>query len=248
MTVSASALRRHCGHPRQISREQPKSARVQAAADLGTAFHAAVAKWAETGALPPPDACGGDEVRGWLELLAMQWSPPPRAMLEHAMGLSPSGRYVDVVEDPPDSHQYVAVDHDAEGPYPLLTAGRADVVWRDGGMEPGEVLRDIATVLDFKTGRYAVEAPATNLQLAALGFAAADMFGSGHMRLGIYYARDGVFEWSDVIELDGDHAAALWADVEDAALLDETPRPGEHCGPCWERRMGRCSFAQQTER
>jgi hypothetical protein len=176
-------------------------------------------------------------IRGWLELLAMQWSPPPGALLEEAMGLCVDGHYVPVLE--PQPHVYEPDPACELAPGHLLTAGRADVVWCDKGT---------ATVLDFKTGRYAVDAPATNMQVAALGFAAADMFCSRDMRLGIYYARDGVFEWSDVIDLESPDAAALWSDVEAAALLDETPRPGEWCGTCWDKRTGRCAFAQKAER
>lgn len=121
--TSASALNLHCGYPRQLNRTVTKSARSQAACDKGTAFHSAVELWAKTGDLAA--VCAGlldDEVRGWLELLAMTWAPQEGMYLEEAWGLSPDGGHVEVVE--PEPHQYQAADGS-----PLLTAGRADLHW-----------------------------------------------------------------------------------------------------------------------
>lgn len=232
---SASSLRRQCAYPEVLARIKPRSERQQAAMDLGTQFHKAVELWATSGDLwQGIQACGSDEVRGWLELMAATWKPPRMALYEFPLGLSPDGGYEAVVEDPIDSHIYVSTNG-----APLLTAGRADVVWCDEDAWKQRVV----TIVDMKTGRYAVEQASTNLQLSALGLAAAGMYGAVSMTLGIYYARDGRFDWSDEIWMDSEEAAERWADVEKAALLDDQPRPGVHCEPCWERRLGRCKFA-----
>lgn len=225
---TASALRRFCAYPNVLSRITPRSDKLQAACDKGTEFHRVVKEWAE-GRNP---VTRDDEVRGWLELFEMGFLPPPKdALYEFPMGLGPLGTYVPVTETEP--HVYSAIDGQ-----PLLTAGRADAVW---------VHDRIVRVADWKTGAYAVDPPGSNLQLLSLGFAAASMLEAEAMELAVYYARDGAWVWSDVIPLDSEAAADAWAEVEAAALLDDSPRPGVHCEPCWERRTRRCKHAAQPE-
>lgn len=100
---------------------------------------------------------------------------------------------------------------------------------------------------DFKTGKSMPDL-ATSLQLWSGAFALAAKHGCDAVRLGLYSARDGVFDWypsaTGYVMLDSDEAADAWERVERAALLDEKPRPGAHCEPCWERRLKRCSYAQ----
>jgi len=55
------------------------------------------------------------------------------------------------------------------------------------------------------------------------------------VRTGLYYARDGVTEWSDVVDLASDEALDRWVDIVKCAEMDDVPRPGQHCEACWER-------------
>jgi hypothetical protein len=247
--TSASQLQRHCGYPRALAKIKPKSERATAAADKGTLFHSSVELWAKTGDLPSVVAgLLDDEVRGWLELLAMTWAPGKWMMLENAVGLSPDGG--GVVVDEPQPHVYVARDGS-----PLLTAGRADVVevyWHPGdpsrergyGSNAGGDGRRVVRVMDWKTGRYPVASPAENLQLTALALAAAAIYDAQAFVRAIYYARDGYMDADpDPVVLDSDEGAAAWEMVERAAKLDDSARPGEWCQPCWERRLKRCDRA-----
>jgi hypothetical protein len=89
--ITASALKRDCGYPRVLSKLEPTTAkdrdaraRRDAAGEKGTMFHAAIQAWAVPGTVFPevPD----DEVRGWLEMLAMSWSPRPGCSLNLRSG------------------------------------------------------------------------------------------------------------------------------------------------------------------
>ena len=235
--ISASALKAHCGYPRALDKLHPKSANAQAACDKGTAFHSAVETWGKCGDFAAVlDGVADDEVRGWLELLAMTWTPSWGMNFEVALGLSPAGGYVPVME--PEPHVYVP----RLGYGSLLTAGRADVAWSEmlGGC-------NIAHVRDWKTGKYPAAPVATNLQLTALAFASASALHSAGFLREIYYARDGYLDADPTpIMLDSEEAADAWAMVEAAAKLDDSPRPGVWCSPCWERRTRRCGHAQSA--
>jgi hypothetical protein len=230
--LSASALKANCGYPRALDLVTPRSAKLQAAADLGTNFHLAVETWAKKGDLwHGVQVCATEEVRGWLELLATTWAPTGEC--EVALGLGSGGEYVPVNE--PQPHVYVPVEAGTS----LVTAGRADHVVMAG---------PIVVVEDFKTGKWPAPDVAVNLQLTALALAAA----SKHQAIGfvrrILYVRDGhVDADQQPVMLDSDEGAAAWEMVLRAAQLDDSPRPGAHCGPCWERRTKRCTFAQQSE-
>jgi hypothetical protein len=137
------------------------------------------------------------------------------------MGLSPTGRYVEVTE--PEPHVYVPVDSAAK----ILTAGRADTTWPDGGL---------IYVGDLKSGKTHLGRPEDLPQLQMLGLAAADKHQADAMVLGIYYARDGVWDWSQPIALDSAKAAAMWDQVLLYASLGPEPRPGDWCASCWERK------------
>ena len=219
MIVSASALTRHCGYARLLDRERPKSANAQLACDRGTTFHAAVEAWLKTRELP---VVADLEIQGWLDLLASQWEPPIDAETEVAWGLTLLGDYVPVVEREP--HVYVARDSSAP---PLLTAGRADVSWR-----PGQVV-----VADWKTGKYQATPAVANLQVNAAGIALARRAGAGSYQPRVYYARDGFWDDGDVVVFGTRRFEQIFAEVRAAALLDETPRPGAHCGACWSKRV-----------
>ena len=229
--VTASALAANCGHPRALSKITPRSANAQAAMAKGNLFHLAVEDWAKAGAIPD---VADDEVRGWLELLAMTWAPSASMRFEMALGLSPLGQHVEV--DEPEPHVYVP-----RGGGELLTAGRADCV------HVIDVGPRIVHVKDWKTGKYAVTPATRNLQLSALALAAADLFGSDGFVREIYYARDGYTDRDhEPVMMDSPEAADAWSMVLLAAQLDDAPRPGPWCQPCWERRTKRCKHAQET--
>lgn len=247
--ITASALKRNCGYPRALSRLEPTTAkerdaraRRDAAADKGTAFHEAIQRWAVPGTVFPEVA--DDEVRGWLEMLAMHWSPKPGMLFELALGLREDGS--GVLCDEPEPHVYVARDGS-----PLLTAGRADVVWAQMLVNAELVLgapAHIVVVRDWKTGRWAVDPPARNLQTTALAVAACNLAHADGFVREIYYVRDGHLDADELHVMVGspEYLAAV-ADVAGAALLDDTPRPGPHCEGCWEARMRRCAHAQRSE-
>jgi len=102
-------------------------------------------------------------------------------------------------------------------------------------------------VRDWKTGRWHVDPPEKNLQLTALALAACELAQADGFRREVYYAREGQLDGDEAPVFIGTEAYYLaLADVFDAARIDDTPRPGAHCEPCWERRMKRCAHAQKT--
>ena len=237
--ITASALRRNCGFPRVLDNLPPRTAKERenrakrdAAAVLGTAFHAAVEAWKLTGELPQP---ADDEVRGWLDMLAATgWRPWAFSLLEVAMGLRADG--TGVMCDEPEPHVYVARDGSE-----IVTAGRADVV-------TPEVYSGLVFVIrDWKTGRYHVDPPERNLQLASSGLAACSIGRADGFRREVYYAREGaLYKEEDPIMVGTPAYARVLDEVLTAARLDNEPRPGEHCRDCWDRRMKRCDKAQTT--
>jgi hypothetical protein len=224
--ITASALAPNCAYAKVLSARRAPSPDKQTAMNRGTQFHAAVEAWVRTGTLPVvPDP----EMQGWIDLLASQWQPPPRdVFVELAWGLWDDGFYAAV--DEPEPHVYVA-----RGPRPgrrLLTAGRADVAWIEG---------NTLTVVDIKTGVWPVAAADVNLQVNAAGLALANCFFLPGYVPAIYYARDGVWDIGDRVDLP---AADIWERVREAASLPLEPLPGPHCSSCWERRA--CPKAEQS--
>lgn len=193
---------------------------TNAAALMGTAFHAAVAAHYQ-----PTDATrearaiaigqlGGEheaEVLEMVERLSEEWNPPTSAQFELPVGLSRRGIYVPY------------------GSPEAMTQGTLDCGWS----EPDE-----AVVLDFKSGARAewnVPIPRANLQLAGYGIAHADHMGKSKMRLGIYLAAEGKWLW-DLVDLDSPEGTVLWERVRAAALRDpEEAVKGPHCSDCWAR-------------
>lgn len=57
-----------------------------------------------------------------------------------------------------------------------------------------------------------------------------------YVQPGLYLARNGIFDWGERVRVDSDEWIERFADVEAAAKLDEAPRPGPHCGSCWEKK------------
>jgi len=194
---------------------------TNAAALMGTAFHAAVAAhyrpdveaFREARAIAIGQLGGEheEEVLDMVSELASIWDPPTSAIFESPIGLTRRG---------------LAVDH---GSPEAITQGTADCVWS----EPDE-----AVVLDFKSGARAafnVPAPRDNLQLAGYGIAHADRFGKSKMRLGLYLAAEGRWIW-DLVDLDSPAGTALWERVRAAALRDpDEAVVGPHCSDCYVR-------------
>lgn len=242
--ISASALKRNCGYPRYLKAHEPPprtakeheaAERRKLAADKGTMFHQMVELWALNGfILNAPDP----EVQGWLDLLAMTWAPPPGTLFEVCAGLTAQGVACWAEEHPPGSHQYRRIDVGES----IVTAGRFDVV--SAAMENG---RHIVTVRDWKTGKWAVDDAARNLQVTAGAIAFAKLVEADGFRREIYYVRDGYCDADREPVLLGSHEVdRLLAEVLEAAQLDDAPRPGPHCEGCWERRMRRCSHGQES--
>lgn len=250
---SASALRRNCAFPAVIGKRPPdpkKLAWVEAALKewpgygegpivsdkavqtlinqhvskvRGTAFHLAVETYLRTG---EPAQSNDLELDGWVDALLAQWSPPAWVKLEIAWGLGFDGQHLMVAEPRP--HQYESM-----GGLPLLTAGRCDIVDR-------HPITGYLWVSDWKTGKSAVEPPATNLQVNAAGLALVERFGAPGYVPRIYHARDAVFEDGDPVERGSDAAREMFEDVKRAALLPDTAIPGAWCASCWDYRLSRC--------
>lgn len=244
--ISASSLKRYCGYPRQLEatapaprtqRERDAAERKRIAADRGTVFHAAIERWAaiDDGASP---VVNDQDVQGWIDLLETTWRPLPGMLFEVCAGLTAQGDAAWAEETAPGSHEYRRI---GEGD-PIVTGGRADVVWST--IESG---LHVVTVRDWKTGRWAVEPASSNLQVTSLALAFAMLADADAFRREIYYVRDGYCD-ADPLPIPTFEARAMLADVLEAAALDNSPRPGPHCEPCWERRMKRCSLAQQPDR
>lgn len=226
-----SKLKAFCSFPDTIP-EKPSKRRDDAAA-IGALHHKGTEVWVTTGdtshfeGLPEP-------VRGWLKLMAQRWTPPEGCETEVALGLEhhPEPRFVDVTETEPDSHVYVAKD----GKTPVLTAGRADLLW--------DQRLSVLSVADIKTGQFYLGDPARLRQVLAQGFAAWSRAGGGWaasgkpmgFRPGIYYARTGHFDWGDSLTAGTTAWDEAWRYVLDAAMRDTDPHPGAHCLGCWDKK------------
>lgn len=219
---TASALHPFCGYAVTLKKARPRTANLDAAADKGTRFHALVEEWCRDPSRVP--FADDREIQEWLDKLREKWHPPVGCRTEVAWGLSPDGEHLHVEERPKDSHIYLSM-----AGKPLLTAGRADACWPD--------YESITLwAVDWKTGTWPVPAARENLQANAAARALAKRFGARQYVPGIYYARDGVFDWGDPITVGSVEDDAVFARIKASAELDETPRPGDHCFACWEKR------------
>lgn len=219
---SASALKDSCAYVNVLKRAKRPTPAQQASMDRGTEFHRHAEAFLLKGRVP---LVADMEIQGWIDLLAERWVPVSGLPLytEIAWGLrwGVGGiAYTDVVE--PEPHAYKAADGGS-----LLTAGRADVAWWFS-----EGLR----VVDWKTGVWPVAPAGQNLQALAAGIALADKWQLPAFQPGIYYARDGAWDWGDVVAVGTPEYATAVEAVKAAAMLDDKPHPGEHCGACWEKK------------
>jgi Protein of unknown function (DUF2800) len=233
--ISGSSLARNCRHdkdvldkiPPRTAAEKTREANKRASAEKGTAGH----KLFETWCLGQVSQNEDPELQGYLDLLAYQWRTPPTFEAELMWGLGAGGNYVEVVEVEP----HVYSPKDAPQSNALLAAGRADGAWVSG---------DEMHVIDFKFGKWPVDPARTNLQVNAAGMALALRSFCKAYVPGIYYARDGRFDWGDPVEVASKEWRAMFEEVRAAALLDSEPHPGEVCGKCWSR--SKCPVAQVT--
>lgn len=225
-----SKLKAFCSFPETLP-DKPSKRRDDAAA-LGTLFHSYIEEWVQSGRDGWQFSCedAPEPVATWIRRMRQKWTPPPGVETEVCLGLEdlPFPQHVPVVEEPPRSHKYVAVD----GRTPVLTAGRSDLQW---------VEESILNVADIKTGQFYLGPPARLRQLQAQGFAAfsrafgiAPPEGAG-FRVGIYYARTGYFDWSDIIRPGTPEWDQAWRECLDAAKRDQEPHPGAHCLSCYDK-------------
>lgn len=238
---TGSALKRYCAYPEVLDRippataaERTRQANKEASADRGTRFHKATQVWIERGGKTWPTDDDA-EIQGLCDVLSSVWYPPKGCEAEVAWGLSTDGDYIEVKESEP--HVYVPDGYKDGFPGMLLTAGRADICWEADG-----VLRCI----DLKAGKWPVDPARTNLQVNAAGMALALRAFAKTYIPGVYYARDGAFDWGQPVDIGSQEHREMFAEVKAAALLDEKPHPGSHCGKCWSR--AKCPSAAKEDR
>lgn len=264
--ISASKLMANCGYPRAIEIREagpehdrakcakkrdrhtglPKGCRtcgrhsprcetegvcVICSAPRGNLMHSSIELWGKGGQVPD---VADNYVRCWLETLVMTgWAPLPTDLFEMAVGLGRDGTYVPVKEVAP--HVYESTDG-----RPLLTAGRLD-----HGRLLAFPVGPVLVLRDWKSGGWDVEDVRENLQLSALALAGTSMVDAVGFIREVYYLRDGRVDADpEPVLLDSDEGMHAWEAVEAAAQIDDSPRPGAHCDPCWDRRTKRCAFAQ----
>jgi hypothetical protein len=224
--ITASALAPNCGYIKVLSAKKPKTEAQETSMSRGTLFHGHVERWVKEDRQPAADDI---EIQGWLDLMASEWWPTMgHTFTELAWGLTIVGSYVEVVELEP--HVYtVGPDELKRSPgATLLTAGRADLAWLD----EDHMLR----VPDIKTGKWPVAPAAANLQVNAAGLALCQRFFARGYVPGVYYARDGAWDWGDPVEVGTPAWNIQMSAVMEAAKLPPEPRPGDWCGQCWEKR------------
>ncbi len=114
-----------------------------------------------------------------------------------------------------------------------ITVGHVDCAW----VVETEWSR-IAYVCDLKKSEWTVKtAPEKSLQLLAYGLATAQKLECDSFCVGIWACMEGGYDWSDIIELDGDVAKDAWERVKHAAMNTEgEARTGAHCSDdCYGR-------------
>jgi hypothetical protein len=210
-----SQLRAHCAYPLTLEALGPRKYARDIAARKGSDLHARIDQWVRTGTL---DLVGAvDEVRAWAETMSRGWSPPPGCRSEWALGLTRDALR-GVETDEPDPHVY-----SARGGESLVTAGRCDLAW----VVPGVV--DVLHVADVKTGRTYLGQPARIPQLAACALAARWVLRAPFpLRVGVYYARLGVWDW-ETVETETDLVEVVRAAVD----LPDAPQVGGWCLGCY---------------
>jgi hypothetical protein len=234
---SFSSLQRDCNYPELIQLGHPRSWASEQALKKGSEFHDHVlAPYATSGEYPYPQ---NKDVQAWGRILQRSWIPPEGCESEIAVGLAAGDTpaYAEVVEVEP--HVYISadlVDQDAwdamdeegrdaikeENDKYVLTAGRLDLVWQDG---------NVLVVVDAKTSSKHLGDPWGIPQLVAQAVTAHCKYGSLGVRLGVYYARIGRFDFGQ--DRYGADVRGMFPQVKEWALRDSLPKLGAHCLSCY---------------
>jgi hypothetical protein len=230
---SFSSLNKHCAHAGLLKAIPRKNYARDKAADKGNVFHKATELWVK--GENPFDAGLTGETYQWFQRLRDIWSPPAGCMAEVAIGLDALGVAHEV--DEPEPHCYVS-----RSGVELVTAGRLDLRWWEGhGLY----------VVDIKTGQSYLGDPWDVPQLVAQAVAAtalarqdSGVLALSSVRLGVYYARLGVFDFAPARSAES--VSKLFPAVAEWGLMDTTPRPGGHCLSCWEKKNC-ATFMEMTE-
>lgn len=233
MPVRASALNEAelCGLAPVIAHQRNASGRK---ALIGTAFHG----WCD-------DPKGAETEKKMARLTPderhelAQWKRPsayPFPFTEIEL------RYEDAVRETPVglgvNGGYVKVTRGIDGSYgcptsdPVLVPATPDMVWyRDDWTKGG-----IVFVGDIKTGALPIPGGTLSLQFVAPALALADLHGADWIRTGIWWAREGRWEWHpEAIAVDSDLAVELWTRIRSAATNPPEAVTGPHCSDCWQR-------------
>lgn len=217
--ISCSGLKRHCRHDKIISAQHESHPNAVTGQREGNEFGKYVENWANGvgNAKPNPET----DAWRWYVYMRDTWPMPAGTRSEVILGLDSAGDYVEVAE--PEPHKYERVDGSSD----LLTAGRADLCWTRGV---------VAYVGDLKRSAWRYGEPLRHPQLMALGLAFASKRKLHFLRVGLYDARDGAWEWGEAVDLREDGVYML-AEIRTMATMDDEPHPGPHCGGCYERRL-----------
>lgn len=231
MPVRASALNEAelCGLAPEISRLRNASGRK---ALTGTAFHAvcdggvgtkdAQAKLAR---LTPEERA---EIATWkaptncrpVEGVQLSYLTATR---EQPVGLSVGGGFIEVMKMTDGSGYAFPV----EG---CLVPATPDMYW-----VAETTIGKVVFVGDIKTGEHPIPGGPLSLQFVAPALALADKYEADWICCGIWWARDGRWDWSEAIAVDSDLAVQLWQRIRSAATNPPQAVTGAHCADCWQR-------------
>lgn len=230
MSVRASALNEAelCGLAPAISAQRNASGRK---ALMGTAFHAGsdspgsketAAKLARLTPEEREEIAAWKPVESWVDEdgCALQYK---NATKEEPIGLGANGCYLAVVKTIDGSYACPVGE--------LLVPATPDMYWVVDGPNGKTVY-----VGDIKTGEHPIPGGALSLQFVAPALALADKHGADWIRTGIWWARDGRWEWSkEPIAVDSELAVQLWTRIRSAATNPPQAVTGPHCSDCWQR-------------
>lgn len=234
--LSCSSLARYCAFAVQLNKRRPRLPKWEAyaklTADEGSKFGALVQSYIER--TPIAEPVEYDEIYAqfeeWRDNPLTRKIPRGEAVCEVPLGLGKNGRYVPVVEIYP--HYYVP-SHDENGvPFFLPAAGPQELLATAGRLDVGWIYGNVGIVLDMKRSAFKYPDPDTVPQLMALGVMWALRNDLDFMQVGLYGARDGVYQWAvEILPV----ADVLREVLYMCALPEDRPTPGLHCGVCWER-------------
>lgn len=226
-----------CGLAPEISRLRNASGRK---ALMGTAFHAvcdggtrkeAVADVAAKLARLTPDERA--EIAAWKaptncrplggemgESVTLTYMTATR---EQPVGLDVNGCFIEVMKMVDGSGYAFPKDG-------CLVPATPDMYWV-ADLSIGKVV----FVGDIKTGEHPITGGALSLQFVAPALALADKYEADWICTGIWWAREGRWEWSEAIAVDSELAVQLWQRIRSAATNPPQAVTGAHCSDCWQR-------------